>query len=64
MSKIIDVNKKIEKVVVSGYQKIEDSVVSGYKKIENKFVNTFLKDDNTDPKTSNKIITERRNDHE
>ena len=32
MSKIVDANKKIEKVVVDGYKKIED-----------KFVDTFLK---------------------
>lgn len=75
MGKFMDVNKKIEKVIVSEYQKIEDSVVvryrkiedgvvSGYKTIENKFVNTFLKDDSTAPKTSDKIIKERRNDHE
>jgi len=45
MSKIVDANKKIEKVVVDGYKKVEDTVVGGYKKIEDKFVDTFLKKD-------------------
>lgn len=45
MSKIVEVNKKIEKALVGGYKKIEDSVVGGYKKIEDKFVDTFLKQD-------------------
>ena len=43
MSKIVDVNKKIEEVVAHGYKKVEDSVTHGYKKIEDKFVDTFLK---------------------
>lgn len=53
MSKLKDVNqkiedavvggyKKIEEGVVSGYQKIEDGVVSGYRKIEDKFIDAFL----------------------
>ena len=53
MSKIKEINqkiedavvggyKKIEDGVVSGYQKIEDGVVSGYRKIEDKFIDTFL----------------------
>ena len=45
MSKIKDLNKKIEEGVVSGYKKIEDGVVSGYKKIEDKFVDKFLRKD-------------------
>ena len=45
MSKIVDVNKKIEQAVVDGYKKVEESVVGGYKKIEDKFVDTFLKKD-------------------
>lgn len=53
MSKIKEINqkiedavvggyKKIEEGVVDGYKKIEDGVVSGYKKIEDKFIDTFL----------------------
>ena len=53
MSKIKEINqkiedavvggyKKIEDGVVSGYQKIEDGVVSGYKKIEDRFIDAFL----------------------
>lgn len=42
-SKLVEVNKKIEEGVVSGYKKIEDSVVSGYKKIENGAVGGFKK---------------------
>lgn len=45
MSKINDVNKKIEEAVVEGYKKVEDTVVGGYKKVEDKFVDTFLKKD-------------------
>ena len=43
MSKLTDVNKKIEETVVGEYQKIENAVVGGYKKIEDKFVDAFLK---------------------
>ena len=53
MSKVKKVNKKIEKVVVdgynafengvvAGYKAVEDGVVGGYKKIEGKFVKAFL----------------------
>ena len=45
MSKIVDVNKKVEDTVVGSYKKVESSVVEGYKKIEDKFVDTFLKKD-------------------
>lgn len=45
ISKITNINKKIENAVVGGYQKIEDTVVGGYKKIEDKFVDTFLRHD-------------------
>lgn len=41
-SKLIQVNKKIEKNVVGGYKKIENTVVSGYQKIEDKFIDQFL----------------------
>ncbi len=34
MSKLTEVNKKIEEAVVGGYKKIEEGVVEGYKKIE------------------------------
>lgn len=40
MSKLVNINKKIEKTVVGGYKKVEDSVVDGYKKMD-KFVNIF-----------------------
>ena len=42
MSKIADLNKKIEKNVVGGYKAIEETVTGSYKKIEDKFVDTFL----------------------
>lgn len=45
MSKIKDINDKIEEKVVGGYKKIENTVVGGYKKIEDKFVDSFLKKD-------------------
>ena len=45
MSKIVDVNKKIEDAVVGSYKKVEDTVVGGYKKVEDKFDDTFLKKD-------------------
>ncbi len=34
MSKLTEVNKKIEEAVVGSYKKIEEGVVEGYKKIE------------------------------
>ena len=43
MAKIADVNEKIAKTVVSGYQKIEDGVVGGYKKMETSIVDGFNK---------------------
>jgi len=57
MSKIKDVNKKVEKTIVEGYKKVEDTVVSGYKtventvvgsykKVEDKFVDSFLREEN------------------
>ena len=62
MNKIMQVEKSIEKCVVSGYkriaggvvagyQKIEDGAVSGYKKIEKKFVDAFLAPDSDSPET-------------
>lgn len=42
-SKLVKVNKKIEKEVVSGYKKIEDGVVGGYKKMEEGVVGGFNK---------------------
>ncbi len=43
MSKIVEINEKIEKAVIGGYKKIEVGVVSGYKKIENGVVKGFEK---------------------
>lgn len=42
-SRLVEMNKKIEEGVVSGYKKIEEGVVSGYKKIENGAVEGFGK---------------------
>jgi len=47
MNKFMQVERKIENSVVSGYKAIENSVVSGYKKIEDKFVEAFLTPDET-----------------
>ena len=47
MSKFKEVNQKIEKAVVGGYQKIEDGVVSGYKKIEDGVVSGYRKIEDT-----------------
>lgn len=44
-SKLVNLNKKIEKAVVNGYQKIEENVVGGYTKIEDKFVDQYLTKD-------------------
>jgi CHASE3 domain sensor protein len=41
-SKLVEMNKKIEEGVVSGYKKIEEGVVSGFGKITDKFVDQFL----------------------
>ena len=43
MSKIKEINQKIEDAVVGGYKKIEDGVVGGYKKIEDGVVEGFNK---------------------
>ena len=43
MSKLKEVNQKIEDAVVGGYKKIEDGVVGGYKKIEDGVVEGFNK---------------------
>ena len=45
MSKLTNVNKKIENTVVTKYKKIENAVVSKYQKIEDKFIDTFLAED-------------------
>ena len=56
MTRIKDVNKKIEDTVVdgykavegavvNGYKAVENGVVGGYKKIEDKFVDSFLRKD-------------------
>lgn len=42
MSKLTNVNKKIENTVVTKYKKIENAIVSKYQKIEDKFIDTFL----------------------
>lgn len=42
MSKIRELNKKIEETVVNAYQKVEDTVTGSYQKVEDKFVSTFL----------------------
>ena len=57
MNKLMEVERKIERGVVSaykviesgvvnGYKTIENGVVGGYKKIEDRFVEAFLTDDN------------------
>ena len=68
MSKLKDVNqkiedavvggyKKIEEGVVSGYQKIEDGVVSGYRKIEDKFIDAFLAEEGENTKEARARLT-------
>ena len=41
-SKLIEVNKKIEKAVVGGYKAIEEGVVGGFTKMSDGFVDQFL----------------------
>jgi len=61
MSKIKDINDKIEEKVVGGYKKIENTVVGGYKKIEDKFVDAFLKkDDETIEEAKERIKKEQK----
>ena len=43
MSKLVEMNEKIEGAVVGGYKKIEKGVVDGYKKIEKGAVEGFEK---------------------
>lgn len=45
MSKIRELNKKIEETVVNAYQKMEDTVTGTYQKVEDKFVGAFLADE-------------------
>jgi len=71
-SKLVEVNKKIEKHVVGGYKKIEDGVVSSYKKIEegavggfqkvaDKFVDNFLtKERETVEEAKERLATEQK----
>ena len=72
MSKIKEINqkiedavvggyKKIEDGVVSGYQKIEDGVVSGYKKIEDKFIDTFLAEEGETTEEARARLTGKEN---
>ena len=42
MSKLVEVNKKIEDTVVGGYKKIEEGAVGGFQKMTDKFVGSFL----------------------
>lgn len=61
MSKIVNANKKIEKVVVGTYKKIENTTVKTYKKIEDKFVDTFLrKDGETIEEAKARVIKEQQ----
>lgn len=41
-SKLVQINKKIEKSVVNGYKTIENTVVNSYTKIEDIFVDRYL----------------------
>ncbi|MEG0593159.1 MAG: hypothetical protein RR512_07565 [Coprobacillus sp.] len=45
-SKIINMNKKIENIVVDGYQKIETKVLDNFTKLEDRFVDNYLTYDN------------------
>ena len=61
MSKLKDVNKKIEEGVVSNYKKIEKGTVEVYKKIEDKFVDKFLrKDGETTEEAKERIKKEQK----
>ena len=43
MSKIRELNKKIEETVVNAYQKVEDTVTGGYQKVEDAVTGTYQK---------------------
>lgn len=43
MSKLADINEKIEDAVVQGYKKVEDGVVGGYQKMETGVVDGFTR---------------------
>jgi uncharacterized protein YutE (UPF0331/DUF86 family) len=60
MSKIVEANEKIEKVVVGGYKGIEKGVVNGYKKVEDKFVKTFLARDGETIEDAKKRVEKER----
>ena len=54
--------KKIEDGVVDGYKKIEDGVVSGYKKIEDKFIDTFLAEEGETTEEARARLTGKENE--
>ena len=56
-SKLIAVNKKIEKGVVGGYKKIEKSICDGFNKITDKFVDQYLtKDEETVEEAKKRLV--------
>lgn len=64
MSKFVDANKKVEKVVVDGYKMVEETVVDGYKKIEDKFVDAFLRNDDETIEEAKIRVKEEQNNLE
>lgn len=44
-SKLMQLNKHIEEIVLDGYQKMESNVVAQYQKIEDGFVDRYLTQD-------------------
>lgn len=60
-SKLIDINRKIEKVVIDGYKKIEDNVVESYTKLEDKFVESYLIHDGEHIADAKKRLNQNKN---
>lgn len=60
-SKLVEVNRNIEKAVVGGYKKIENNVVDVFENISSKFVDNYLtKDGETVEETKKRLLEEQK----
>ena len=63
-SKLVQMNKKIEKGVVDGFVKIRDNVTGSYEKIENKFVDNYLTREGETIEDAKKRLKEDQRSHQ
>ena len=62
MSKLAEMNKKIEESVVGGYKKIENGVVGGFQ--TDKFVDTYLAKEGESVEDAKERITKEQSERE